>query len=259
MAKKNKKGNPTPQALHDYLVNVVGHGLENVLQEQSYNENALIEAEDHKLTVSFPLHEDFLGDGLVGVKFYSYTVELTCTGKKVTDKVLTPIDKHPKEFVIGLANMFEKLNDTIGSLKKGKMSVHFGVAVPAQQEYGVIRYMVVMAPKGLEAVIPVTEPFEKMESKGMDIYTNQGFMENKEETVQMNIPTGQGQYPEHYPAPEPNPNLGMLDGFGPMGPTSMNQNPKPQEAVNKPASPYETEKPVSNYGFDPYANNYDNL
>lgn len=255
MGKKRKKTKPTPQAMNDYLVNVVGHGLEAVLREQSYNENALIEVQDDKLTVSFPLHEEFLGLGLVGVKFYAYTAELNCTGKKVSDKILTPVDKHPKEFVIGLANMFDKLNETIGTLKKGKLLIHFGVAVPAGQEYGLIRYMVIMIPKGLENVVPVAEPFEQLENKGMDIYKDNGFMDNKEDTVQMNIPEGQGQYPEQYPAPEPavnNMDVGMLGGFGPMGPTTT---PSPAPA-SRQGSPYETEKPVSNYGFDPYANNY---
>lgn len=254
MAKKNKNKENGQQALEQYLTQV-GYNIEDVLVNMGFPEQAVINVTDHVLTVAFPLHEDSLGAGLIGTKFYSYTVELSCSKKNYTDKIIAPYGTNPKEFVVGLVKIYECINEMVGSLKKSKVIVDFAVAVPAGTTTGMLRYVVLVVPKNFENVVPVPQPYEQLENNGVDVYNQTGFTSNLSNNIQTNIPEGQGVYEEpksdyHQPTPEEQIILG---GIGPMGPVKTNKQAQPPQ---KKGSPYETVKPVQDYGYNPYADSY---
>lgn len=275
--KKNRGAELSNEAIQNYLANTVGTQIENVLHEQNFMGQALVSIDGKNiLTVAFPLGESVLGQGLIGTKFYSYTVELTGKGGgKYTEKVLSPQTTNPLNYVIGLGNIYTTLSNLFG---KSKMVIDFGVAVPADSEYGMIRYIVVVPPKGFEKGIHIEEPYEKMSTGGLDVYGNQGFAMNPNDMVQTSMPDGQGMYYDNHqrahfneygPTDLPPTDLGQtmpstdysqqaptgdlsqslqMDlNIGPMGYTNQAQQAQPTP------SPYENVQPVANHGFDPYA------
>ncbi len=245
---KNKKPQPDDTAYQVFMEQTLGFAIEDVMRQQGFQDNAVIQfdADADLLTVAFPLSEQILGLGLIGTKFYSYTVELKCSDKVVSDKVISPYGQNPKSFVVGLVNTYDTINSVIGNLKKGNVTVDLGVAVPAGQTNGLIRYVVVKPMDGLAKSVPA----------------NCGIMPQQQP---QNYDMSQQPPQQDYELPQ----TGVLDEeslqnmgtnfdqqllMGNIGPMGVNQS-KGNTQLRPESSPYENPKAVTNYNFDPYADN----
>ena len=256
---KNKKPQPDDTAYQVFMEQTLGFAIEDVMRQQGFQDNAVIQfdAGADLLTVAFPLSEQILGLGLIGTKFYSYTVELKCSDKVVSDKVISPYGQNPKSFVVGLVNTYDTINSVIGNLKKGNVTVDLGVAVPAGQTNGLIRYVVVKPMDGLAKSVPA----------------NWGIMPQQQP---QNYDMSQQPQPQNYDMSQQPPQqdyelpqTGVLDEeslqnmgtnfdqqllMGNIGPMGVNQS-KGNTQLRPDSSPYENPKAVTNYNFDPYADN----
>lgn len=194
---------------NDFLRYNLGNAIIDALQQQQvvYPVEPLRDVDKDKFTLSFPLGEDILGDGLVGTKFYSYTLEVETTGRagKYKDKNIAPFGKEPKEFVYGLSNVLDAINTTLGYEKKGTVKVDLGVAVPAPHKNniegnGYIRYLVVIPQKNfdikedVEIDYPQNQPFEQLTSQGLDVFSQKGYTERLGDQINMQKPIGEGGY-----------------------------------------------------------------
>lgn len=241
---KNKKPQPDDTAYQVFMEQTLGFAIEDVMRQQGFQDNAVIQfdAGADLLTVAFPLSEQILGLGLIGTKFYSYTVELKCSDKVVSDKVISPYGQNPKSFVVGLVNTYDTINSVIGNLKKGNVTVDLGVAVPAGKTNGLIRYVVVKPMDGLAKSVPANcgimpQNYDMSQQPPQQDYELPQTGVLDEESLQ-NMGTNFDQQL-------------LMGNIGPMG---VNQS-KGNTQLRPQSSPYENPKAVTNYNFDPYADN----